>query len=131
MLLFVVSNYDEPRARALASPGLEGPPTSWVAVDPRYTLSQNTEVFLATSSGTILVVDAEGVKDQLLSHGPFTKMAISPTGEYLACFTHTGELWVCLADFSKELYQMPMKSKVPPDQMVWYVLINFKHAHYF
>eukprot|EP01112_Ceratiomyxa_fruticulosa_P007909 TRINITY_DN2060_c0_g1_i1.p1 TRINITY_DN2060_c0_g1~~TRINITY_DN2060_c0_g1_i1.p1 ORF type:complete len:827 (+),score=180.52 TRINITY_DN2060_c0_g1_i1:187-2667(+) len=117
--LFAVTSLEDPRPRALADPGLENPPTSWVAVDPLYTISHSVEVFLATTSGTILAVDHEGVKDQLLSQGPFKKMAVSPTGKLLACFTENGDLWVSLSDFSKDLYQFPTKSKVPPKQMVW------------
>jgi vacuolar protein sorting-associated protein 16 len=122
--LIAVTNLDEPRPRQLADPQLDARPTSWTLVEPRHTLSLNVEVFIATTSGTILVVDAEGVKDQLLSYGPFTNMVVSPSGQTLACITQNGEVHVCLTDFSKDLYQFPTQTSHMPI-MAWYVSYVF------
>jgi hypothetical protein len=118
--LVAVTNVDDrpSQPRQLADPQLEAPPTSWTIVEPRHTLSKSVEVFLATTSGTILVVDAEGVKDQLLSYGPFTNMVVSPSGTTLACITRTGEVHVCLTDFSKDLYQFATQTTHVP-MMAW------------
>ncbi len=125
--LVAVTNFVEPRAKRLVDTGLTSPPTSWVVIEPQFTHSLNVEVFLATSSGTIIVVDAGGFQDQvfylprfnphlfqLLSNGAFTKMTVSPSGKLLACFTEGGTLWVVSTDFQKNFSQFDTKSKVPP-----------------
>ena len=94
------------------------------------------------------MVDAEGVKDQLLSYGPFANMVVSPSGNFpflpspflfflyfsycflslsgqtLACITRNGEVHVCLTDFSKDLYQFATQTTHVP-MMAWYVLLLF------
>lgn len=116
---FTVNSLEEPRCRHLANPGLSQPPTSWIIIEPQYTLSKNVEVLIATKDGTILVLDAEGCQDQLLTNGPFTKLAVSPTGKILACFTQSGNLNVISSDFSRNLSEFSTKSKIPPQQLVW------------
>ncbi len=117
--LVAVTNLQEPRPKRLADTGLASPPTSWAVIEPKFSLSQSVEVLLATSSGTVLLVDSLNVQDQLLSMGPFTKMTVSPDGKLLACFTESGLLWVVPIDFSKNLSQFDTKSKIPPEQLVW------------
>ena len=114
-----VSNWIEPRPKLLAVTGLMTPPKCWTIIEPQYTPSQSVEVFVATQSGTVLLVDMLHAQDQLLSMGPFTKMTVSPNGKLLACFTESGILWVMPVDFSKNLSQFDTKSKTPPEQMVW------------
>eukprot|EP01113_Clastostelium_recurvatum_P007331 TRINITY_DN1340_c0_g1_i1.p1 TRINITY_DN1340_c0_g1~~TRINITY_DN1340_c0_g1_i1.p1 ORF type:complete len:828 (-),score=182.11 TRINITY_DN1340_c0_g1_i1:129-2612(-) len=116
---YVVTDLENPRPRPLADPGLDENPTSWIVIDPLYTPSNAVEVFVATTSGTILVVHQQGVNDCVLNQGPFTKMAVSPTGKFLACFTSTGDLWVYPTDFRSELYRFPTQSTLTPTQMAW------------
>ncbi|RUS27514.1 Vps16, N-terminal region-domain-containing protein [Jimgerdemannia flammicorona] len=115
--LIAVTNFDEPRPRLMADPGLRELPHSWAVIPPRYTLSRHVEVLLATGS-TILVVDQEA-QDQLLQQGPFTKMAVSPNGKFLALFTTEGKILVVSTDFQKNLSEFGTKSKIPPQQLVW------------
>eukprot|EP01118_Nematostelium_gracile_P020450 TRINITY_DN9916_c0_g1_i1.p1 TRINITY_DN9916_c0_g1~~TRINITY_DN9916_c0_g1_i1.p1 ORF type:complete len:794 (-),score=201.81 TRINITY_DN9916_c0_g1_i1:37-2124(-) len=117
--LVCVTNLSEPRPRRLAETTLMQPPVSWVVVEPRLTLSQNLEVLLATVSGSLLQVDQAGSVDQLLSTGPYLKMALSPNGRLLATFNDQGMLWVMSSDFQKVHSQLNTKSKAPPEQMVW------------
>jgi hypothetical protein len=65
--LVTVTNFVEPRAKRLADTGLTSAPSSWVVIEPQFTLSLNVEVFLATNTGTILVADASGVQDQVIT----------------------------------------------------------------
>ncbi|KAI8391556.1 Vps16, C-terminal region-domain-containing protein [Radiomyces spectabilis] len=116
--LISVTNFEEPQPKPMADIGLVDPPHSWAVVPPQYTLSRHVEVLIATSS-TILVVDSKEVQDQLLQQGPFTKMAVSPNGKFLALFTADGKLWVVSTDFQKNLSEYATKSKIPPQQLVW------------
>jgi vacuolar protein sorting-associated protein 16 len=117
--LWAVTDLMSPRLVKLADCGLDEPPTSWCVMEPRFTLSGTVEVLVATRSGTILVVDADGVEDQLLSSGPFTRLAVAPTGKILACFSASGKLIVVTSDFSKTLSEFDTQSKVAPEQLVW------------
>ncbi|CAG8571415.1 7902_t:CDS:10, partial [Paraglomus occultum] len=116
--LVALTNFDEPRPRLMADPGLNEPPHSWTVIPPQFTLSRHVEVLLATGT-TILAVDQIGAVDQLITQGPFTKMAVSPNGKFLALFTTDGRLLVFASDFSKNLTEFPTKSKIPPHQLVW------------
>jgi vacuolar protein sorting-associated protein 16 len=51
--------------------------------------------------------------------GPFTKMAVSPNGKFLALFTSEGKLWVVSTDFQKNLSEFATKSGIPPQQLAW------------
>ncbi|KAG9293340.1 hypothetical protein G9A89_007586 [Geosiphon pyriformis] len=116
--LVALTNFEEPRPRLMADPGLNEPPHSWTVIPPQYTLSRHVEVLLATGS-TILTVDAKESQDQLLQQGPFTKMAVSPNGKFLALFTTDSKLWVVSTDFQKNLSEYSTKFKSPPQQLVW------------
>ncbi|PKK73317.1 vacuolar protein sorting-associated protein 16 [Rhizophagus irregularis] len=116
--LIVLTNFEEPRPHLMADPGLNEPPHSWTVIPPQYTLSRHVEVLLATGS-TILTVDTKESQDQLLQQGPFTKMAVSPNGKFLALFTSDGKLWVVSTDFQKNLSEFATKSQVPPQQLIW------------
>ncbi|KAI8601749.1 Vps16, N-terminal region-domain-containing protein [Dissophora ornata] len=116
--LIAVTDFDEPQIQQLANPGINGPPHSWTVVPPKFTLSRHVEVLLAVNS-TILVVDKDGAKDQLLQQGPFSKMSVSPDGRFLALFTADGKVWVVSTDFEKNLSEFPTQSHLPPNQLVW------------
>nr|CAG8648885.1 189_t:CDS:10 [Entrophospora candida] len=110
--LIELTNFVEPRPKLMADPGI------WTVIQPQYSLSRHVEVLLATGA-TILTVDAKEAQDQLLQKGPFTKMAVSPNGKYLALFTADGKLWVVSTDFQKNLTEFSTKSQVSPQQLVW------------
>ncbi|KAI9491794.1 Vps16, C-terminal region-domain-containing protein [Zychaea mexicana] len=116
--LVSVTNFYEPRPKLMAETGLDTEPHSWTVIPPQYTLSRHVEVLIATGS-TILVVDSKETVDQRLQQGPFTKMAVSPNGKFLALFTGDGKLWVVSTDFQKNLSEYATKSKIPPQQLVW------------
>ncbi|CAM0139156.1 Vacuolar protein sorting-associated protein 16 [Umbelopsis sp. WA50703] len=112
-----VTNFDEPRPKQLADPGISEPPHCWTVILPQFTLSRHVEVLIA-SAETIIVVDAQDATDQRLQ-GPFTKMAVSPNGKFLALFTSEGKLWVVSTDFQKNLSEFATKSGIPPQQLAW------------
>ena len=117
-----ISNLNDPtllKSRRLAFSGLTDPPHSWVVIDSDHSQSQSPEVLAAIDNGSVLNISYNSTKDLGISQGPFTKMAVSPNGKLLACFTRDGILWVVSSDFSKNLSQFDTQSKVDPDQMVW------------
>ncbi|KAJ3186648.1 hypothetical protein HDU85_007468 [Gaertneriomyces sp. JEL0708] len=113
-----VTDLDEPRPKPLAETGLNQLPHCWTLIPPKLTLSGHVEVLVAVGS-TVLVVDASGSQDQLLSQGPFSRMAVSPDGKFLALFTKDGKVWVVSTDFQKSLAEFSTKSNTPPTQMAW------------
>ncbi|KAG2182766.1 hypothetical protein INT44_005746 [Umbelopsis vinacea] len=115
--LISVTNFEEPRPKQLADPGISEPPHCWTVILPQYTLSRHVEVLIATAA-TIIVVDGQDAVDQRLQ-GPFTKMAVSPNGKFLALFTSEGKLWVVSTDFQKNLSEFATKSGIPPQQLAW------------
>ncbi|KAJ2584845.1 Vacuolar protein [Coemansia sp. RSA 1836] len=83
-----VNDIGEPKPKLLADAaslhaptGL--PPHSWAIVPPHLTLSHHVEV-LASVGTTILSIDAVGVQDQLLDHGPYARISVSPNGRLAA-----------------------------------------------
>ncbi|RIB09211.1 Vps16, C-terminal region-domain-containing protein, partial [Gigaspora rosea] len=116
--LIALTNFEEPRPRLMADPGLDDPPHSWTLIPPQYTLSRHVEVLLATGS-TILTVDVIETQNQFLQQGPFTKMDVSPNGKFLALFTNEGKLMVISTDFQKNLSEFATKAQDPPQQLVW------------
>ncbi|KAJ2328161.1 Vacuolar protein, partial [Coemansia sp. RSA 2673] len=74
-----VNDIGEPKPRALANARLTAPPHSWTVVPPHLTLSHHVEV-LASVGATVLSIDAAGVQDQLLDHGPYARISVSPNG---------------------------------------------------
>jgi hypothetical protein len=59
-----VTNFDEPRPKQLADPGISEPPHCWTVILPQFTLSRHVEVLIA-SAETIIVVDAQDATDQV------------------------------------------------------------------
>lgn len=59
-----VTNFDEPRPKQLADPGITEPPHCWTVILPQFTLSRHVEVLIA-SAATIIVVDAQDATDQV------------------------------------------------------------------
>lgn len=116
--LLAVQGYHEPRPRMLADPkpllhqqtnedsvgrGVSDEAiSSWALIPPQYTLSRHVEVLLSTGT-TILVVDASEAQDQVLQNGPFSHIAVSPNGRYVALYTTEGKLWVIKSDFQEKL----------------------------
>eukprot|EP00002_Diphylleia_rotans_P004919 TRINITY_DN1382_c0_g2_i1.p1 TRINITY_DN1382_c0_g2~~TRINITY_DN1382_c0_g2_i1.p1 ORF type:complete len:828 (-),score=186.60 TRINITY_DN1382_c0_g2_i1:1462-3921(-) len=116
---FEVRDLEEPRPRLFADAGLTDPPSCLACIEVKQSQSRQTEVLVGSSSGTIFTLDASNCVDQLIKNGPIVKMALSPNGKILACFTVSGLLWVVSSDFTKNLSEFDTRSKVPPQQIVW------------
>lgn len=86
-----VTNLRDPRVQRLADPNLsrDRPPTCMAVIEPQHTMSGAVEVLLAVD-GTILTVDSERVQDNGVAQGIVLRMAVAPSGQLLACFTHDG-----------------------------------------
>jgi hypothetical protein len=119
--LYAVNDLSDAPARPiqLADPakGLQDQgPTAMTIIEPHLTRSNTLEVLLASVSGSILVVTDSTCEDQNIRKGPFSKMAVTPNGKMLACFTESGNLWVCSTDFQKNLSEFDPKARKPPLQ---------------
>jgi hypothetical protein len=119
MQFCVVSNLDDPNPVMYANTGLKEGPASWCVIDSHFTVSGMAEIMVSVGSGTILVVDAERYTDMKLTNGPFSKMAISPTGKILAAFSPAGFVWVVSTDFSQNLCEFKTRTKVGPQLLAW------------
>eukprot|EP00249_Psilotum_nudum_P017159 c26189_g1_i1 orf=274-2796(+) len=117
-VLFCISDLVSPEVVKLANPNLDEPPLCMAVIEPQYTVSGNLEVLLAVGS-SVLLVDAESVQEQGIGIGPLQKMTVSPSGNFLACFTHDGRLLVVSTDFSKKLSESNTQSALPPEQLIW------------
>lgn len=60
----------------------------------------------------------ESIESKVMQ-APIVKMAVSPNGRFVACFTQSGWLCVCNANFSKTVLEFDTKAGVAPLQMVW------------
>eukprot|EP01006_Ploeotia_vitrea_P014258 TRINITY_DN3823_c0_g1_i1.p1 TRINITY_DN3823_c0_g1~~TRINITY_DN3823_c0_g1_i1.p1 ORF type:complete len:855 (+),score=458.50 TRINITY_DN3823_c0_g1_i1:18-2582(+) len=117
--LFTITDYEQPIVEKLAHAPLSKPPTSMAVVPPYSTESGSVEVLLATSGGSIGLVDNKSWEDLQVDSGPFNKMVVSPTGALIACFNDEGTLYVFSTDFSKNLSKFVTKSRRPPRDVVW------------
>jgi vacuolar protein sorting-associated protein 16 len=94
--------FASPQPRLLASPPRDEHIISWTLIPPQ-SHTRHVEALLATRT-TILVADQLEIQDQLLQQGPFTHIALSPNGKFLALYTNSnrsGRIWVVYSDFQK------------------------------
>lgn len=114
-----VSRYEDPNPRSLATGTFqENSIHSWAIVPPFYQMGQHVEV-LVSDNNTVLVIDTNEARDKFLEEGPFSHMAVSPNGDFIALFTKTGHLWVITSDFHRKLSDCKTSITGPPDQLVW------------
>ena len=115
--LVVVSSYDEPRPKCLATPPA-GEVHSWSLIPPAYTLSRSVEVLLAIDH-TVYVVDAAEAEDRGLSDGPFKHINVSPNGRFVALYTEDGKVWVVGSDFQNKYSEYDSKARTTPAYIHW------------
>ncbi|KAI9882725.1 MAG: Mitochondrial-processing peptidase subunit alpha [Watsoniomyces obsoletus] len=115
--LVVVSRYDEPRPKLLATPP-DALVHSWTLIPPAYTLSLSVEVLLAINE-TIYVVDPTDCEDRMLQNGPFTHVVASPNGRLVALHTHEGRVWIITSDFQDKLNEYYSGVKTMPKDVQW------------
>ncbi|KAF9976159.1 hypothetical protein BGZ73_009073 [Actinomortierella ambigua] len=116
--LIAVTDFEQHQPEYLIDPCINEPPHSWIVIPPEFTLSRHVEVLLACND-TILTVDKASARDECLDQGPFTKMAMSPDGSFLALFGKDGKLSVVSSDFSRSLSEFSTQTKEAPLQLVW------------
>jgi len=119
--VYAMLDFDAPFTVKLKAPvpALTLPPLAWVVQPPALSRSGELEVYLALSTGSVLFVTKDEVQDLGVTRGPFLRMALSPDGKMLACFTAKGDVWVTRSDFSRELSTFETKSQRPPKQLAW------------
>lgn len=94
---FCMADFATMKVCELARPEVEELPHCVAVIEPKYTMTGSVEVLIGTDAG-ILMLDEDGVQkvDDTLSQ----KMAVSPNGNFVACFTHDGRLVVNNTNFS-------------------------------
>jgi len=117
--MFMIKSFDKPVPIKMADAGLTRPPCSMALIAPQLSLEHCPEVLLATAEGSVLVLDASTAQDQLIELGPFAKMSVSPSGNYIACFTDEGVLYVWPTDFSSNRSKIATGFKTPPKDIAW------------
>lgn len=115
--LVSVPSYTEPRPRPLARPP-NGEIHSWAAMSPAQTQSRTVEVLLSIGK-TVYVVDAAEFEDRFLDVGPFSHIAVSPDGRFVALYADTGKVHVVTADFQARMVEHDSGSKIPPRSLSW------------
>ncbi|XP_065851815.1 protein VACUOLELESS1 [Euphorbia lathyris] len=131
---FCVADFKDIKPYKLADPliGIEEELPHCIAViEPQYTLSGNVEVLLGLGDGIVIIDEDEvrqvevktkafirGEPDQLLYLGPVQKIVLSYDGQYFACFTHDGTLFLLNSRF-EYVHKYQCESALPPQQMAW------------
>ncbi|KAF0687144.1 Aste57867_21115 [Aphanomyces stellatus] len=105
------------------------PPTCMAVLDPRFVKSGHPEIFLGTSTNSVVVIQATASSseparaldmqfDASLS-APIRKITISPDGQLLALFTQDGTLIVVNTAFDDKILVFDTQSIFPPGAMCW------------
>lgn len=118
--LFEVKGWTGSKPLTLAHPGFSEPPPCWSLIEPDQTVSRHVEV-LVPNEATIYTIDSLESVDQRLSRGPFSRLAVSPNGKWLALLTGTGLLWVVSSDFQISLaeYDTAAEGLGNALQLIW------------
>lgn len=114
--LIAVTDFANPRPQTLASPSFQQLPFSWTVLPPHQSPTNELEIFLAVEN-TIFSVNSSRAQNQLLSNGPFKKIALSPNGKFLAMASDR-KIWVVTADFQRNVVDVAL-DHAAPDQLCW------------
>ncbi|RHY06632.1 hypothetical protein DYB36_001672 [Aphanomyces astaci] len=121
----------KPRVYCITDTGVSptNPPTCMAVLDPRFVKSGMPEIFLGTSSNSLVIVskgassgEANKVMDMQLQSSikaPISKIAIAPNGTFMAVFSQDGTLTVLNTTFDKKILAFDTQSKASPAAMLW------------
>ncbi|KAJ2401090.1 Vacuolar protein, partial [Coemansia sp. RSA 2530] len=114
-----VNDICEPKPKLMADAHLTELPHSWAIVPPHLTLSHHVEV-LASVGATLLSIDAVGVQDQLLDHGPYAHISVSPNGRLAALCSDNGRrIQVVSMDFQRSFSEYNSTTNDTLTDMAW------------
>ncbi|KAJ2020549.1 Vacuolar protein [Coemansia sp. RSA 455] len=113
-----VNDIGEPKPKVLADAHITEHPHSWAIVPPHLTLSHHVEV-LASVGATVLSIDAVGVQDQLLDHGPYAHISVSPNGRLAALCSDQGgrRIQVVSMDFQRSFSEYSPQGPIFDDHL--------------
>lgn len=100
----------------------ERPYTAMTVVPAQLATSGRLEVILATTDGSIIVLDKEGSQDQMLQTrlgSSVTKFALSANGLLIACYRRDGYLTVMTSSFTSRVLDFDTKTMSKPVDVVW------------
>ncbi|ETW04917.1 hypothetical protein H310_04019 [Aphanomyces invadans] len=121
----------KPRVYCITETGVSptNPPTCMAVLDPRFVKTGLPEVFLGTSTNSLVVVskgsssgEPNKVMDMQLQNSmkaPISKIAIAPNGMFMALFSQDGTLTVLNTTFDKKILTFDTQSKTSPAAMLW------------
>eukprot|EP00127_Corallochytrium_limacisporum_P000610 Clim_evm9s22 gene=Clim_evmTU9s22 len=117
---FAVLNLENPRPKQVSEgiPGMDTQPMAWTIIEPIFTHSRQLEIVVAYDS-TIYVIDFVNCQDQMLTHGPYVQMTLSPDRKLISLLNDTGQMYVTTSDFMTTYSEFNTQSKEQPRQMCW------------
>eukprot|EP01125_Pyxidicula_operculata_P003183 TRINITY_DN1353_c0_g1_i1.p1 TRINITY_DN1353_c0_g1~~TRINITY_DN1353_c0_g1_i1.p1 ORF type:complete len:840 (-),score=158.36 TRINITY_DN1353_c0_g1_i1:45-2564(-) len=122
--LYALLDFDSQIIIKLKNPVIKEPPKAWCIIEPQLSRSNNLEVLLAAEN-SILIISETLRLDMQLNLGNITKMAVSPTGQIIACYISStsnslaGQIWIASTDFATEFTKFNTRTPSSPDQLVF------------
>eukprot|EP00467_Chlorarachnion_reptans_P007458 CAMPEP_0114507372 /NCGR_PEP_ID=MMETSP0109-20121206/11975_1 /TAXON_ID=29199 /ORGANISM="Chlorarachnion reptans, Strain CCCM449" /LENGTH=854 /DNA_ID=CAMNT_0001686121 /DNA_START=234 /DNA_END=2798 /DNA_ORIENTATION=- len=122
---YAVQNFHRPRVTKLRSPSIPFKPSAMVPIPANQNPHRKLEVLLASPHGSIHIisnsepVEVKATQDERRFNEPFLKIALSPSGRYLAAVNKTGTLTVMESDFSATISEFITKHSRPPLDVAW------------
>nr|ASF90210.1 hypothetical protein SPAR04372 [Bartheletia paradoxa] len=116
-----VKGWEGAVANKMAKSGINGDPHCWSVIPPDQSEAGVAQVLVSTGE-TILTVDSIECIEQNISLGPFTHLAPSPSGKFVALHSASGFLHVVSVDFQRSLSQFNTVDNGPgglPEQVEW------------
>eukprot|EP01126_Amoeba_proteus_P060738 TRINITY_DN8074_c0_g1_i3.p1 TRINITY_DN8074_c0_g1~~TRINITY_DN8074_c0_g1_i3.p1 ORF type:complete len:833 (+),score=156.41 TRINITY_DN8074_c0_g1_i3:228-2501(+) len=104
----------------MPSPGLSKQPSSWTIIEPRHPFDDNLKILVCTWNSKIIQISARRVTSTDAKSGPYTRISVSPNGNFLAFFgDKKSKIRIVTADFSTELTRISTCAPKSPEQLVW------------
>lgn len=116
---FVLEDFQNPQISPLDK-DITGTLHTWTVIPPSVSLSGQAELVLALDD-TIYTMDALNLRNQKLTSGPFSAMAVSPNGKFLSVLSMNGKMSVVSTDFQQQLAEFPCSSSESPPDIHWYL----------
>jgi len=122
---FAVQNFAKPRVTRLRGPGLAFKPSAMVPIPAELSSNRKLQLLLASPRGPIHVIshaeplEITATRDERAFNEPFLRMALSPSGRYLATVNSTGTLTVMESDFSATISEFITRHSRPPLDVAW------------
>mmetsp|Transcript_7157 Transcript_7157/g.13240 ORF Transcript_7157/g.13240 Transcript_7157/m.13240 type:complete len:908 (+) Transcript_7157:258-2981(+) len=123
---YAVQNFRKPRITRLRSPQTAFKPSAMVPIPAELSSTRSLQVLLASPMGPVHIIshseprEVHGTaRDERAFNEPFLRMALSPSGRYVATVNKTGTLTVLESDFSTTVSEFITRHSKPPLDVAW------------